>query len=119
MRTAPPGLAQLVRKDVHGMGDRVQLIAFRRQRYRLVQIAGRKRLERRENALHSAARKGQRRVVVRHLRSHSIAVGSLVNSRVGIPVLAIRKYTLPIMRPSGLAFTRRAIALKSARTVPE
>ena len=118
MRTASPSLAQLVREDVHGMGDRVQLIAFGRKWYRVVEIAGRKRLELRENALHAAARKGQRRVV-RHLRSHSIAVGSLVKSRVGIPVLAIRRYTLPIMRPRGLAFTRRAIALKSARTVPE
>src|SRR5689334_22469960 len=100
------------------MRDRVQLIAVGRKRYRVVEIAGRKRLELGENALHTAARKSQSRVVS-HLRSHLIAVGSSVKSRVGIPVLAIRKYTLPIMRPSGLAFTRRAIELKSARTVPE
>src|SRR5690348_2553952 len=118
MRTALPRLAQLVRQHIHRVGQRIQFITFLRKRNGAVQVAGRDRLKLRQNALHPTPRERDGHVV-RHLLSHSIAVGSLVNSRVGIPVLAMRRYTLPIMRPSGLAFTSSAMALKSARMVPE
>ena len=110
-------MLEFIRDDVDRVRDRVQLILLRRQRQLVLEVAGRDRLEPCENRMYALARERERRIAA-YLVSQCSAVPSSVKRRVGIRVLATRRYTLPIMRPSGLALMSSARQVKPTSTSP-
>src|SRR5262245_5980404 len=112
--------AQLADDDVDGVRDGVELVVARGNLQPSRRIAAGDQLEHLQEFDDAITLELERRAVAVHARrpfSHAIASPSSENNCAGMPGFAMRRCTLPIIRPNGLASIKSAIAKNRSTSV--